>query len=74
MAYATGRVKLRKSRKTGKWIPFGWVTVHNGEETIDQPVYAPKGIQFDTKERAEVYSELMLQRKIRYLKRKGIIE
>lgn len=74
MAYATGRVKLRRSRKSGKWIPFGLVTVHNGEEMIDKPIYAPKGIQFDTKERAEVYSERMLQEKIRDLRREGVVE
>ena len=53
MAYATGKVQLRRSRRPGKWIPFGWVTIHNGEEKTDKPVYAPKGIEFDTKERAE---------------------
>lgn len=74
MAYATGRVKLQKSRKTGKWIPFGWVTIHNGEESIDKPVYAPKRIEFDTKEKAEVYSERMIQNRIKDLKRKGVIE
>jgi hypothetical protein len=74
MAYATGRVKLRRSRKSGKWIPFGFVTVHDGEEMTDKPIYAPKGIQFDTKERAEVYSERMLQEKIRDLRREGVVE
>nr|KXH70663.1 MAG: hypothetical protein AM324_01040 [Candidatus Thorarchaeota archaeon SMTZ1-83] len=74
MAYATGRVKLRKSRRTGKWIPFGWVTVHDGEEAVNEPVYAPKGIQFDTKERAEVYGERMIQEKIKDLKRDGVVE
>lgn len=74
MAYATGRVRLRKSRRTGKWIPFGWVTIHDGEEAIDNPIHAPKGIQFDTKERAEVYGERMIQEKIRDLRREGVVE
>ncbi|KPJ50306.1 hypothetical protein AMJ40_03240 [candidate division TA06 bacterium DG_26] len=74
MAYATGRVKLRKSRNTGKWIPFGFVTIHDGENNLDKAVYAPKGIQFDNRERAEQYSERMIQKRIAELKRRGIVE
>ncbi len=74
MAYATGRVRLRRSRDHRMWIPFGWVTIHDGEEAIEKPIYAPKGIKFDTKERAEVYTERMLQQKISDLRREGVVE
>ncbi len=74
MAYATGRVKLRRSRKPGKWIPFGWVSIHNDDQVIDKPIHAPKGIEFDTREKAEVYSERMLQEKIKTLRREGVVE
>jgi hypothetical protein len=74
MAYATGRVKLRRSRDFRKWIPFGFVTVHDGEEADERPVRAPKGIEFDTKEKAEQYTERMLQQRIQDLRRQGIVE